>query len=401
MIILGSTGTIGVRALEIACKFGKHIEAIAAGRNISLLNAQIARYKPKKVAIAFREDLDKLEPQGAQVFVGQSGMCEMIEGCESGFVLNGIVGFAGLLPSLHAQKCGKKLALANKESLVAGGWLLDRSAITPIDSEHFGLWYLLKNPNGSSQSNQSVSNQGIENQSKGSQSIPINQVEGSQSADNQPQHIKRLIITASGGAFRDMELESIPFATKVQALKHPNWQMGQKITIDSASMANKLFEVLEVYWLFGCKEVSAFIERSSSIHALVEFVDGSTTAHFALPDMSLPIAYALDSSKARSSKILDSLDLSALGALRFENIECARYPLWELKDTLLENPKLGVVVNAANEVAISKFLRDEIAFGEIARIVFGALERFENQSKDLSEYESIAMLDAEVRETMQ
>lgn len=375
MIILGSTGTIGVRALETACKFGKRIEAIAAGRNISLLNAQIARYKPKKVAIAFKEDLDKLEPQGAQVFVGQSGMCEMIEGCESGFVLNGIVGFAGLLPSLHAQKCGKKLALANKESLVAGGWLLDRSAITPIDSEHFGLWYLLKNPNGSNQSNQSVS--------------------------NQPQHIKRLIITASGGAFRDMELESIPCATKAQALKHPNWQMGQKITIDSASMANKLFEVLETYWLFGCKEVSAFIERSSSIHALVEFVDGSTTAHFALPDMSLPIAYALDSSKARSSKILDSLDLSALGALRFENIECARYPLWELKDTLLENPKLGVVVNAANEVAISKFLRDEIAFGEIARIVFGALERFESKSKDLNEYESIAMLDAEVRETMQ
>lgn len=380
MIILGSTGTIGVRALEIACKFGKHIEAIAAGRNISLLNAQIAQYKPKKVSIAFKEDLDKLEPQGAQVFVGQSEMCEMIEGCESGFVLNGIVGFAGLLPSLHAQKCGKKLALANKESLVAGGWLLDRSAITPIDSEHFGLWYLLKNPNGSSQSNQSASNQSV---------------------DNQPQHIKRLIITASGGAFRDMELESILHATKAQALKHPNWQMGQKITIDSASMANKLFEVLEAYWLFGCKEVSAFIERSSSIHALVEFVDGSTTAHFALPDMSLPIAYALDSQKARSSKNLDSLDLSALGALRFESIERARYPLWGLKDTLLENPKLGVVVNAANEVAISKFLRDEIAFGEIARIVFGALERFESESKDLSEYESIAMLDAEVRETMQ
>lgn len=375
MIILGSTGTIGVRALEIACKFGKHIEAIAAGRNISLLNAQIARYKPKKVSIAFKEDLDKLEPQGAQVFVGQSGICEMIEECESGFVLNGIVGFAGLLPSLHAQKCGKKLALANKESLVAGGWLLDRSAITPIDSEHFGLWYLLNNTNGSSQSNQS--------------------------ADNQAQHIKRLIITASGGAFRDMELESIPHATKAQALKHPNWQMGQKITIDSASMANKLFEVLEAYWLFGCKEVSAFIERSSSIHALVEFIDGSTTAHFALPDMSLPIAYALDSQKARASKILDSLDLSALGALRFESIERARYPLWELKDALLENPKLGLVVNAANEVAISKFLRDEIAFGEIARIVFGALERFESESKDLSEYESIATLDTEVRETMQ
>lgn len=386
MIILGSTGTIGVRALEIACRFGKRIEAIAAGRNISLLNAQIAQYNPKKVAIAFKEDLDKLEPKSAQVFVGQSGICEMIEKCESGLVLNGIVGFAGLLPSLHAQKCGKKLALANKESLVAGGWLLDRSAITPIDSEHFGLWYLLKNQN-------STTNQNISNQSN-----PTNQ---SVSNRYEKQHIKRLIITASGGAFRDMELESIPCATKELALKHPNWQMGQKITIDSASMANKLFEVLEAYWLFGCKEVSAFIERSSSIHALVEFVDGSTTAHFALPDMSLPIAYALDSSQAISSKIIDSLDLSSLGALRFEPIECARYPLWELKDTLLENPKLGIVVNAANEVAISKFLRDEIVFGEIARIVFRALERFDGKSKDLSEYESIAMLDTEVRATMQ
>ena len=383
MIILGSTGTIGVRALEIACKFGKRIEALAAGRNIALLNAQIARYKPQKVAIAFREDLDKLEPRGAQVFVGQSGLCEMIEGCESWFVLNGIVGFAGLLPSLHAQKCGKKLALANKESLVSGGWLLDRSAITPIDSEHFGLWYLLNNP---SHSNQNVGNQSDANQST-----------ENHSAGNQMWHIKRLIITASGGAFRDMELESIHTATKELALKHPNWQMGQKITIDSASMANKLFEMLEAYWLFECKEVEAFIERSSSIHALVEFVDGSTTAHFALPDMSLPIAYALDSQKAHSSKILDSLDLVALGSLRFEAIKHARYPLWELKDTLLANPKLGVVVNAANEVAVSKFLRDEIVFGDIARTVFGAIERFEGDCKDLQEYESIATLDTEVR----
>lgn len=384
MIILGSTGTIGVRALEIACKFGKHIEAIAAGRNISLLNSQIARYRPQKIAIAFEEDFDKLEPQGGRVFVGQSGICEMIEECQSGLVLNAIVGFAGLLPSLHAQKCGKKLALANKESLITGGWLLDRSAITPIDSEHFGLWYLLNNPNNINQhtSNQHTINPHTDNQT------------------NQTQHIKRLIITASGGAFRDMELESIPRATKSQALKHPNWQMGQKITIDSASMANKLFEVLEAYWLFGCKQVSAFIERSSSIHALVEFVDGSTTAHFALPDMSLPIAYALDSHKAHSIKILDSLDLSALGALRFESIESVRYPLWELKDTLLDNPKLAVVVNAANEVAISKFLRDEIVFGEIAKIVFDALERFESQVKDLQEYESIAALDMRVREAM-
>lgn len=360
MIILGSTGTIGVRSLEIAFRFNKQIEAISAGRNITLLNQQIAKYKPKKVAIACEADIDRVESNGAEVFVGASGICEMIKSCKSDFVLNGIVGFAGLLPSICTQKCGKKLALANKESLVAGGWLLDTNAITPIDSEHFGLWYLMRDSS----------------------------------------NIKRLIITASGGAFRDVPLESIALATKEQALKHPNWQMGQKITIDSATMANKLFEALEAYWLFSCSEISAFIERSSSIHALVECIDGSTLAHFALPNMSLPIAYAIDKTQARENQILDSIDLVKLGFLKFEAIDTARYPLWGLKDTLIANPKLGVIINAANEVAVNKFLRDEIGFGKIANIVFSALEKFSDRLGDLLDYEHIEQLDKEVREAI-
>lgn len=409
MIILGSTGTIGVRALEIAHRFGKEIEAIAAGKNIALLNQQIATYKPKKISIACKEDIDKLESSGAEVFVGASGICEMIQSCSSHLVLNAIVGFAGLAPSICAQKCGKKLALANKESLITGGWLLDRSNIMPIDSEHFGLWYLM---NGFRKSNADFGTNDLNTQDfsqncsqdfgveKSSTKIFEANHHGTNPTQNLNQNlrqIKRLLITASGGAFRDTPLESMSHATKAQALKHPNWQMGQKITIDSATMANKLFEVLEAYWLFDISEVSAFIERSSTIHALIEFVDGSTTAHFALPSMSLPIAYAIDETQASESKILDSIDLSALGSLSFEAICPARYPLWELKDTLLANPKLAVVINAANEVAVLKFLRDEVVFGEIAKIVFSALDRFQSRVGRLKSYEDIAELDSQVR----
>lgn len=397
MIILGSTGTIGVRALEIASCFGKEIEAISAGRNIALLNQQIATYKPKKVAIACKEDIDKLESSGAEVFVGAGGICEMIQSCASSLVLNGIVGFAGLAPSICAQKYGKKLALANKESLITGGWLLDRNYIMPIDSEHFGLWYLMNDFRKSSAQDFDTHFDTQDFSVAKSSTKHFDKKSHTTKATQNLRQIKRLLITASGGAFRDTPLKSMMSATKSQALKHPNWQMGQKITIDSATMANKLFEVLEAYWLFGISEVSAFIERSSTIHALIEFVDGSTTAHFALPSMSLPIAYAIDRTQASSSKILDSVDLSALGALSFERIETARYPLWKLKDTLLANPKLAVVINAANEVAVLKFLRDEIAFGEIAKIVFNVLDRFQSRVGELKSYDDIAQLDLQVR----
>ncbi|OBV29909.1 1-deoxy-D-xylulose-5-phosphate reductoisomerase [Helicobacter sp. CLO-3] len=383
MIILGSTGSIGCAALEIAKRFGKKVEALAAGRNIALLNKQILESAPAFVCIADEVDRAQLEPRGAKVFVGSEGICELLESAQSSLVINAIVGFAGLKPSLHTQKLGKTLALANKESLVSGGWLLDTSKILPIDSEHFGLWYL--------------------------QSARV---------------VKRLIITASGGAFRDAPLESIATQSKSSALNHPNWKMGAKITIDSASMMNKIFEILEAFWLFGCKDVEAFIERSSSVHALIEFVDGSTTAHFALPDMRLPIAYAIDAKKAAQSKILESMDLSQILNLTFAPIDSARYPLYTLKDRLLSAPKLGVIVNASNEVAIAHFLADRICFGAISEVVFDALEAFAgeigessenseasaakkssdtsetkgaNKTSALGDYDSIASLDAKVR----
>lgn len=357
VIILGSTGSIGIAALEIASLFSYKIEALAAGRNIALLNQQILAHRPKLVAIADERDLKQLEARGARVFVGESGICEMLEAAHSALVVNAIVGFAGLKPSLHTQYCKKTLALANKESLVAGGWLLDTKAIMPIDSEHFGLWYLRTN-----------------------------------------RAIKRLVITASGGAFRDTPIHTIKDQTKSAALRHPNWQMGQKITIDSASMMNKIFEILEAYWLFGCKDIEALIERSSSVHALIEFIDGSTTAHFALPDMRLPIAYAIDPKQASTTSIIPSMDLSQILAITFDPIDTNRYPLYELKDALLENPKLGVIVNASNEQAISHFLQDKITFGAIYELVKSALEVFAPKLPELESYTAIATLDKEVRQ---
>ncbi|PAF41393.1 1-deoxy-D-xylulose-5-phosphate reductoisomerase [Helicobacter sp. 11S02596-1] len=356
MILLGSTGTIGVNALEIAQRFDICLESMSAGRNIDLFNAQIARHSPKKVAIIEPKDLKKLQPKGAKVYVGADGILEMIEESASSLVLNALVGFAGLAPTLQSLKCDKTLALANKESLVSAGWLIDTSKIIPIDSEHFGLWYL---------------------------------------KNNRP--IKKLLITASGGAFRDAPPQDIPYKSAHEALQHPNWKMGKKITIDSASMVNKLFEVLEAKWLFKTDNIDGYIERTSSIHALIEFVDGSTTAHFASPDMKLPIAYAINAKKALQTPIIANMELEKIQTIRFEPIDTKKFPLWQLKDTLIKNPYLGVILNASNEIAVKKFLDAKIPFGYIVAIVEKSLEKFEFELKDLQTQEGIIALDNEVR----
>lgn len=356
MILLGSTGTIGINSLFIAKKFHIPIESLSAGRNIELLNLQIDEYKPKKVAITHKEDISKLKPQGAKIYIGNEGICEMIAESSSSIVLNAIVGFSGLNPTLTTLKCNKKLALANKESLVVGGFMIDTSKIIPIDSEHFGLWYLDNNKS-----------------------------------------IKKLIITASGGAFRDTPNEEISSKKPRDALKHPNWKMGKKITIDSASMVNKLFEILEAKWLFKINEIEAYIERSSNVHALIEFADGSISAHFAHPDMRLPIAYALDSTLAKDTAFIKSLNLMDIPPIKFESIDVAKYPLWELKDTLIKNPKLGIVLNAANEVAVESFLHQKIDFGSISSIVLKSICKFEQHASRVQNISEIIELDKEVR----
>jgi len=202
-----------------------------------------------------------------------------------------------------------------------------------------------------------------------------------------------MIVTASGGSFRDTPLERLQHVSVEEALNHPNWSMGRKITIDSATMTNKLFELLEAKWLFDIDNLDAIIEPKSIIHALVDFVDGSTTAHIANADMRLPIAYAV---MGRVDKqILPSVDLLEIGSLEFKKIEVARYPIWSIKDDILQKPHLGAVINAANEVAIEQFFAGKISFLEISETSIRAYEKFIDFEP--ASLEEIYTLDAEVR----
>lgn len=350
MILLGSTGSIGVNALAIAQQFGLHVEVLVAGRNSTLLNEQIQIHKPSVVIVA--EGVDTSTIHHPHVFQGEEAILDVIASSESKLVVNALVGFAGLRPTLKAIECGKRVALANKESLVAAGAFVDISQIQPIDSEHFGLWYL----------------------------------------NNSARPIERMVITASGGAFRDWPIEKIHQATLQDALNHPNWSMGQKITIDSASMMNKMFELLEARWLFGEGEYDAVIETKSIIHALIDYRDGSTTAHMARANMQLPIAYALMGQMER--KILSPVNLLEVGSLEFREITKERYPIWEIRSQLLRNPKRGVVVNAANEAAIELFVSGKIGFSEISKQVMHAFEAFDVEPNTIDD---VFEIDAQVR----
>ncbi len=350
MVLLGSTGSIGVNTLKVAERFNIRVETLVAGNNIELLKEQILKFRPCYVCVATKEFASMLDHP--RVFWGEEGILEVIRLSSSATVVNALVGFLGLKPTVTAIEEGKTVALANKESLVAAGAFIDPSKLRPIDSEHFGLWYLL---NGRTP--------------------------------------KKMVITASGGAFRDKPLGSIENATLDEALAHPNWSMGVKITIDSATMMNKLFELLEARWLYGCENVDAIIETKSVIHALVEFADGATTAQMANPDMKLPIAYAL--MQKIDVPVIEPVDLLEVGSLEFRKILPDRYPIWRIKDDLLKHPKLGVVVNAANEAAIKKFTEGKISFGSIARVVIEAYERFHDI--DPSSLDEVFAADREVR----
>jgi len=334
MVVLGSTGSIGVNTLDIAKRFGIEVEALVAGNNYKLLNKQIQEFKPKYVVVKDKKTAQNINFN--DVTWGEEAILEVIEKSKSHLVVNALVGDAGLKPTLKAQEANKKIALANKESLVNAGKFIDTSKITPIDSEHFGLWYLLRGKND----------------------------------------FKKLYITASGGALRDWKIEDIKNATITDVLNHPNWSMGVKITIDSATMANKLFEILEAKWLFNTNEIDAFIETKSIIHAMVEWIDGSTTAHISKTDMKLPIAFAILNKV--EEKILKPVNLLEIKMLEFKEIDKQRYPLWDIKETLLENPDLGVVVNSANEYAIEQFLKEKIGFMDISKIILKTVKKFDN-----------------------
>ena len=350
MILLGSTGSIGVNTLNIARKFNLNVETLVAGKNIKLLNEQIKEFNPKIVVVANKEDIPFV--QHKNVSFGETAILEAIENSSSKTVVNALVGFLGLRPTLKAIECGKKIALANKESLVVAGKFIDQTKLSPIDSEHFGLWYLLQN-----------------------------------------KKIDSMTITASGGSFRDYPLDKLQNVSIKEALNHPNWSMGNKITIDSATMTNKMFELIEAAWLFDTRKLDAIIETKSLIHAMINFKDGSTTAHIANASMQLPIAYAILGHC--DEEILKPVNLIEVGNIEFRKIEENRYPIWQLKDEILNNLDLGVVLNAANEVAVSKFLNSQIGFLDISKITMNAINKFHNANA--SSIEDIFQIDKEVR----
>ena len=355
MVLLGSTGSIGVNTLAIARRYNLPVEVLVAGRNGALLQQQIDAFSPRVVVVS--DEATAQQIRHPDVRFGEEAILQAIEESQSDLVVNALVGFLGLRPTMAALASGKRVALANKESLVAAGAFLDTSRIHPIDSEHFGLWYLLVD-----------------------------------------RPITKMTITASGGAFRDWPLEKIADATLEQVLQHPNWSMGQKITIDSATMVNKMFELLEGYWLFKDRfaqrpHFDAVIETKSLIHALVDFADGSSTAHFARADMQLPIAFALIPEVMEP--IVPPCDLIAAGGLEFRAITPDRYPVWEAKTLLLDNPRLGTVLNAANEAAIERFLSGKTNFGGIGQTILTTLKAFEKSVP--SSIEEVFTLDREVR----
>ena len=350
MIVLGSTGSIGVNTLEIAKKYQLSVEVLVAGKNIELLNSQIKEHNPKKVIIASKDDLHKVNH--SNISFGEDAILNAIENSSSNIVVNALVGFLGLKPTLKAIECGKKLCLANKESLVVAGKFIDKTNLRAIDSEHFALWYLQQN-----------------------------------------KKIDSMLITASGGSFRDTPLEALKNVSVKEALNHPNWKMGNKITIDSATMTNKMFELLEAFWLFGTKKLDAIIEPKSLVHAFVNFTDGSTTAHIANASMQLPIVYAL--LDKIEDEILKPVDLLEISSLEFKKIESSRYPIWDLKNEILDNPDLGVILNAANEVGVEKFLNGKIGFLDISKISIDAINKFHNTKA--SNIDDIFQIDKEVR----
>jgi 1-deoxy-D-xylulose-5-phosphate reductoisomerase len=345
--ILGSTGSIGCNALEVIEHLGAPFRATALSGNkqIEKLVQQIKRHRPAAVCVCDESHVSHVTSLGPKVYVGACGLAEMVARDDVNIVLAAIVGAAGLKPVLAAVRAGKKIALANKESLVVAGSLLIPEArkrniqILPVDSEHSAVFQAM-------------------------------------TCGKLPE-VRRVILTASGGPFRNTPLEQMERATLAEALNHPTWQMGSKITIDSATMFNKALEIIEACWLFdiGSEKIEVVIHPESVIHSMVEFVDGSTIAQMSPPDMRTPIQYAL-TYPDRAEGISRQLDITKPFALNFEPPDMKRFPALRMAyDVCRRRGTLGAVLNAANEAAVEAFIAGRVAFGMIWRVVEHTIAR--------------------------
>lgn len=342
--ILGSTGSIGTQTLDVVRRHPDlfEVELISARSSVDLLVRQAVEFNAANVVICdearYREVAETLQPRGLKVWAGIDSLCQLVRQPEVDIVVGAMVGFSGLRPTLAALEAGKIVALANKETLVAAGSIVTRTmrehgaVILPVDSEHSAIFQCL------------LAAQGNE--------------------------VERIHLTASGGPFREWDRSRIAAATASQALKHPNWNMGAKVTIDSATMMNKGFEVIEARWLFDMapERINVVVHPESLIHSMVEFADGAVIAQLGCPDMRQPIAFAL-SFPARITTGGRKMDFATIGKMTFEAPDLRRFPCLELAyEALRRGGNAPCALNAANEIAVAAYLKDMISFYDIARI---------------------------------
>ncbi len=353
--VLGSTGSIGGSTLDVVASNPSmfRVVALSAGRNVELLKQQIEAFRPKVVSVADQDNALKLRDilgqVGVEILYGEAGALEVASNDEAQMVVSAISGAAGLSPTITAIDAGKDIALANKETMVmAGGLVMERASyrgvnIIPVDSEHSAIFQCLKGHNR--------------------------------------KEVRRIILTASGGPFFRLPVERFADISLEDALKHPNWEMGRKITIDSATMMNKCLEIIEAMWLFGIEKerVDVCIHPQSIVHSMVEYVDGSVIAQMGIPDMRVPISYALTYPDRIAGK-LPFLDLCSVGKLEFLPPDHVKFPALDLAyQAAGKGGTAPSVLNAANEIAVDSFIDGRIRFTEIPIIVRDVLGSHETK----------------------
>ena len=374
--LLGSTGSIGTNVLRVIRQFPDRfrVTGLAAGENIDLLAAQVEEFAPEVVAVA-REALcpvllERLPGRYRQkIFAGNEGLCRVATHGEADMVVIAVVGAVGLLPTLEAIRVGKDIGLANKETLVMAGELVMAEIarcqvrLLPIDSEHSAIFQALE--------------------------------------AGRREDVRRIILTASGGPFRSSDARGLAQVTPEQAIAHPNWDMGMKISVDSATLMNKGLEVIEARWLFGMRpdQIGVVVHPQSIVHSLVEFIDGSVVGQLGIPDMRIPIAYAL-SYPERLPLGLERLSMSQCGRLDFEEPDYSRFPALGLAFQALERGGImPAVLNAANEVAVAAFCAHRLRFTDIATVVATTMESVPEQGspslQDILEADQQARLQAQ------
>lgn len=369
--ILGSTGSIGRSTLEVIdnLRHRFNVTGLAAGRNLDLFQEQIEKFRPEIVSLESEENAaviqSKFDANDVRVVFGQEGAEEVASYSKNDIIVSSITGINGLRPTLAAVESGKRVALANKESMVVAGRLIQKMAadsgaeIIPVDSEHSGVFQCL--------------------------------------AKEEMAGVKKVILTASGGPFFNTSAEEMKNKTVADALNHPRWKMGEKVTIDSATLMNKGLELIEAHWLFGLdpEKLAILIHPQSIVHSLIEMLDGSVLAQLSPTDMKIPIQYALTYPE-REKGLLPSLELSQIGVLEFYDVDLEKFPLVNLaRQALMENNSFSIALNAANEVVVEAFLREEIKFFEIPAVVAEVVE--DHHAKEVDTVNDIFEIDRDSR----